>query len=192
VWNHCLERISDVVPKYSYNTWILPLRAVSLEEQDKQVLNLEVPNVFHQKWVEENYIDIVRQCVCTVLGPTAALHLLLPATDASDTGERIAERQALVDSALFANLALEPHETDIGAFQAGGDVVQAVRRLAFGSRPIRREAHRKIPLLDGSQRLQQIDHKIPVIEASVSLANPGAGCPRFGSLGYSTVPATAI
>ena len=78
VWSNCLERISDLVPKYSYNTWIRPLRPVSLDERNGKVLHIEVPNLFHQKWIEENYYDIVGNSIREVLGPHAALTLSLP------------------------------------------------------------------------------------------------------------------
>lgn len=78
VWSNCLEKISDVIPKYSYNTWIRPLRPIALEDRDPQVLRVEVPNVFHQKWVEENYIDIVGKSVREILGPQTRLQLSLP------------------------------------------------------------------------------------------------------------------
>ena len=78
VWSNCLERISNVVPQYSYNTWIRPLRPISLDETDRKVLCVEVPNVFHQKWVEDHYIDIVGNTVREVLGPRALLQLSLP------------------------------------------------------------------------------------------------------------------
>ncbi|MFK7843675.1 MAG: chromosomal replication initiator protein DnaA [Rhodothermales bacterium] len=78
VWSSCLERISDVIPKYSYNTWIRPLRPISLEDRDPQILRVEVPNVFHQKWVEENYIEIVYKSVREILGPQTTLQLSLP------------------------------------------------------------------------------------------------------------------
>ena len=85
VWSNCLERISDVVPQYSYNTWIRPLRPVSIEETDRQVLCVEVPNVFHQKWVEDNYFDIVGNTVREVLGPQAMIQLSLPLSPDSDS-----------------------------------------------------------------------------------------------------------
>ncbi|MEM8488581.1 MAG: chromosomal replication initiator protein DnaA [Bacteroidota bacterium] len=78
IWSSCLERISDVIPKYSYNTWIRPLRPIALDDKDPQVLRVEVPNVFHQKWVEENYIDIVGKSVRDILGPQTTLKLSLP------------------------------------------------------------------------------------------------------------------
>ena len=78
VWSNCLERISSLVPKYSYNTWIRPLRAISLDEKNGHILNLEVPNLFHQKWIEENYYDIVGTTIREVLGPQAAMQLSLP------------------------------------------------------------------------------------------------------------------
>ncbi len=78
VWSNCLEKISTVIPKYSYNTWIRPMRPISLEDQDPQVLRVEVPNVFHQKWIEENYIEIVGKSVREILGPHTMLQLSLP------------------------------------------------------------------------------------------------------------------
>ena len=83
VWSNCLDRISSLVPKYSYNTWIRPLRAISLDEKNGHILNLEVPNLFHQKWIEENYYDIVGKTIREVLGPKAAMHLSLPVASTS-------------------------------------------------------------------------------------------------------------
>ncbi len=97
VWSSCLERISDLVPKYSYNTWIRPLRAVSLDEKNGKVLNLEVPNTFHQKWIEENYLDIVGTSIKEVLGPQAALQLSLPL--ASDTSSNYTPTDYITNSA---------------------------------------------------------------------------------------------
>ena len=83
VWSNCLERISSLVPKYSYNTWIRPLRAISLDEKNGHILNLEVPNLFHQKWIEDNYYEIVGKTIQEVLGPSAAMQLSLPTAPTS-------------------------------------------------------------------------------------------------------------
>ena len=81
IWSHCLDRISDLVPQYSYNTWIRPIRAISIEEKDGKILNLEVPNLFHQQWLEEHYVDIVRNTIRDILGPQAIFQFSLAKTE---------------------------------------------------------------------------------------------------------------
>ena len=70
-------------PNIVINTWIRPLRAISLDENNGHTLNLEVPNLFHQKWIEENYYDIVGKTIREVLGPQAAMQLSLPVAPSS-------------------------------------------------------------------------------------------------------------
>ncbi len=71
VWTDCLAQISSRVPAYSYETWIRPIRALSLDGHEKQILNLEVPNAFHQRWIEEHFKDVMVDSVRLVLGPNA-------------------------------------------------------------------------------------------------------------------------
>ncbi|MDZ4700046.1 MAG: chromosomal replication initiator protein DnaA [Rhodothermales bacterium] len=71
VWTDCLAQISSRVPAYSYETWIRPIRALSLDGHEKQILNLEVPNAFHQRWIEEHFREVMDDSVRLVLGPNA-------------------------------------------------------------------------------------------------------------------------
>ena len=72
-WNSCQERISSELPPYTYNTWIRPLKALSIKNENPQVLYVEVPSQFHQQWLIDNFSKLVGDSVQAVLGPGARL-----------------------------------------------------------------------------------------------------------------------
>ena len=73
VWNSCQERISSELPPYTFNTWIRPLKALSIKQDSPQILYVEVPSQFHQQWLVDNFSDLVGDSVQAVLGPGARL-----------------------------------------------------------------------------------------------------------------------
>ncbi|MEZ4701389.1 MAG: chromosomal replication initiator protein DnaA [Rhodothermales bacterium] len=93
VWTDCLAQISSRVPAYSYETWIRPIRALSLDGQEKQILNLEVPNAFHQRWIEEHYRDLLSDSIRGILGPDARAAYTIGAYRAQDEAPELPEAQ---------------------------------------------------------------------------------------------------
>ncbi len=59
MWDHCRSRLQSELPEQQFNTWIRPLHAVENSEN----LKLLAPNRFVQDWVEENFMERIREIV---------------------------------------------------------------------------------------------------------------------------------
>lgn len=59
MWDHCLNRLQTELPEQQFNTWIRPLHAI----EDDQSLRLLAPNRFVQDWVENNFLERIREIV---------------------------------------------------------------------------------------------------------------------------------
>lgn len=70
VWEKCLNIIEDNIPPQSYNTWFIPIKPISLEND---VLTIQVPSQFFYEWLEEHYIGLLRKTIRMVIGQTATL-----------------------------------------------------------------------------------------------------------------------
>jgi len=64
-WTECVKIIKERVSQQNFETWIKPIRIVSLE--DSNIL-LGVPNKFFKDWLVENYIDIISNSLSSVSG----------------------------------------------------------------------------------------------------------------------------
>lgn len=65
LWNSCLQVIRDVVPETTYNTWFVPI--VPLKYEDK-TLTLQVPSQFFYEFIEEKFVDLLRNTLYKVIG----------------------------------------------------------------------------------------------------------------------------
>ena len=70
LWNRCLEIIRDNVPEQTYKTWFLPIRPLKYEDK---TLVLQVPSQFFYEFLEEKFIDLLRQAIYKVFGEGAKL-----------------------------------------------------------------------------------------------------------------------
>ena len=70
LWNRCLEIIRDNVPEQTYKTWFLPIRPLKYEDK---TLVLQVPSQFFYEFLEEKFIDLLRQSIYKVFGEGAKL-----------------------------------------------------------------------------------------------------------------------
>ncbi len=64
-WNACLEYIRANINPQSFKTWFEPIKAVKLEQN---ILTIQVPNKFFYEWLEENYIDLLKNGLRIALG----------------------------------------------------------------------------------------------------------------------------
>ena len=69
-WNRCLQIIKDNVPPQTYKTWFLPI--VPLKYEDKTLV-LQVPSQFFYEFLEEQFIDLLRQSILKVFGEGSKL-----------------------------------------------------------------------------------------------------------------------
>lgn len=81
-WQRCLSIIQKKIPEKSFETWFKPIIPKKLENE---TLTIQVPNKFFYEWLEENYLDIMRDAIRQSIGPNARLeyHVLVPAEEKS-------------------------------------------------------------------------------------------------------------
>jgi chromosomal replication initiator protein len=60
LWYQCLECLGEELSAQEFNTWIRPLQAI---EMDNEQLVLLAPNQFVLDWVSERYVDRIREVV---------------------------------------------------------------------------------------------------------------------------------
>ncbi len=65
VWSNCLLHIKEVIPEQSFKTWFAPIVPVRLENQ---VLTIQVPSQFFYEWLEENYVNVIKEAIKKELG----------------------------------------------------------------------------------------------------------------------------
>lgn len=70
VWKRCLEHIGTKVGSQSFNTWFGPIKPVGL---DDETLVVQVPSQFFYEWLEEHYVDVLRDSIKKELGITGKL-----------------------------------------------------------------------------------------------------------------------
>jgi chromosomal replication initiator protein len=70
VWNDCLEVIRENVEEENFNTWFKPINPIRV---DGDVLTIQVPSQFFYEWLEDNYVQVLKKAIHTVLGPMGRL-----------------------------------------------------------------------------------------------------------------------
>jgi len=65
VWSNCLMHIKEAIPGQSFKTWFAPIVPVRLENQ---VLTIQVPSQFFYEWLEENYVQVIKDAIKKELG----------------------------------------------------------------------------------------------------------------------------
>ena len=61
-WEHCVSYLRDELPAQQFNTWIRPLR---VDESQGEFLRLIAPNRFVLDWVNDKYMDRIRDLLNT-------------------------------------------------------------------------------------------------------------------------------
>jgi chromosomal replication initiator protein len=92
LWAKSLEIIRENINPRSYQTWFLPIKAISGSETK---LTLEVPNRFFCEWLDNHYISILNNAVAQVAGKSLYIdykisedHQFTTYTNHSDSHER--------------------------------------------------------------------------------------------------------
>lgn len=65
LWADCLKVIQDNVPEAAFKTWFLPV--VPLSYKDK-VFTIQVPSQFFYEYLEEKFVDLLRDTINRVIG----------------------------------------------------------------------------------------------------------------------------
>jgi len=65
VWNDCLNYVKQRIPAQTFDTWFLPIQALSMTPES---LFLQVPNKFFYDWIDGHYRDILEKALKYVTG----------------------------------------------------------------------------------------------------------------------------
>src|SRR5260370_7736416 len=74
VWQKAGDRIRDALGQTGYETWIGPLTFVGLRDK---TATIEAPNRFFRDWVNDRYLNLLRQTISTEAGEPVEIKLTL-------------------------------------------------------------------------------------------------------------------
>ncbi len=74
VWQKAGDRIRDALGQTGYETWIGPLTFVGLRDK---TATIEAPNRFFRDWVNDRYLDLIRQTISAEVGEPVEIKLTL-------------------------------------------------------------------------------------------------------------------
>lgn len=86
VWKNCLTIIKENVKPMTFNTWFLPIRPVSFENN---VIKIQLPTQFFWEWIDEHYNHILNKAIHTVLGPQGKLTYVIADEKESESDLKI-------------------------------------------------------------------------------------------------------
>jgi len=110
VWKNCLTRIKENVTLMTYNTWFLPIRPVSFNENN---LKVQLPNQFFWEWIDEHFSTIVKKTVFDVLGEGGKLSYII-ADEREQKEEYVKQNSASqVTSVKILETKRPEHETNL-------------------------------------------------------------------------------
>ena len=60
LWQNVLRTIKEKVNPQSFETWIKPIKPVSISDNE---VTVQVPNRFFQDWIQDNYVSLIKTCL---------------------------------------------------------------------------------------------------------------------------------
>ena len=112
LWDEVIVIIRRLVKPQHFELWFRNIKCISFEGN---VLNLGVPNLFCQEWIEKRYLEVIREAVKLVVGQSpeiklvidGELHRKLRASQLKEKGQLVEESSAR-PSATGRRLELNP------------------------------------------------------------------------------------
>ena len=92
VWKNCLTHIKENVTLMTYNTWFLPIRPVSIKDNN---LKVQLPNQFFWEWIDEHFSTIVKKTIFDVLGENGKLSYII--ADEKEQNEELVRQNSLIE-----------------------------------------------------------------------------------------------
>jgi len=75
IWAKVLAIVQQRIDPQSFKTWFIPIKPLKIEGL---ALTIQIPNKFFYEWIEEHYVDVLRQILHTLLGAGAKLEYWIP------------------------------------------------------------------------------------------------------------------
>ena len=73
-WNKVLELIKPEIPTISFNTWVVPLKPVSMEDN---VIYLKANSEYYKTYVETRYKDLIKNAFRQVTNKECDISIIL-------------------------------------------------------------------------------------------------------------------
>jgi len=110
VWKNCLTHIKENVTLMTYNTWFLPIRPISIKDNN---LKVQLPNQFFWEWIDEHFSTIVKKTIFDVLGENGKLSYII--SDEKEQQEEYVKQNSIVDANKIKVIEnkLPVHETNL-------------------------------------------------------------------------------
>ena len=86
VWKNCLNLISERIPTQTFKTWFEPIKPLKTEGN---VLTIQVPSQFFYEWIEENYVQVIKEAIAVEMGPEARLEYSVVVKDQEESDNRM-------------------------------------------------------------------------------------------------------
>jgi chromosomal replication initiator protein len=110
VWKNCLTHIKENVTLMTYNTWFLPIRPISIKDNN---LKVQLPNQFFWEWIDEHFSTIVKKTIFDVLGENGKLSYII--SDEKEQKEEYVKQNSIIDATKIKVIEnkLPEHETNL-------------------------------------------------------------------------------
>ena len=119
-WSNCLTKIKDNVGDQGFETWFKPIKPLRLENR---VLTIQVPSQFFYEYLEEHYVQLLRNVIDTQLGKDFQLEysVVVDTGDASNQPYTInlPNKPGRLYGGTSKEAKIKPKE-DIGPFELFG------------------------------------------------------------------------
>lgn len=86
LWEKSSTFIREKISRQNFETWISPVKLASLEGKN---VNLSVPNKFFKDWLAENYLTVIRDSLCSVMGTDVNISFIIRNDKAITTPEKV-------------------------------------------------------------------------------------------------------
>ena len=86
LWEKSSTFIREKISRQNFETWISPVKLASLEGKN---VNLSVPNKFFKDWLAENYLTVIRDSLCSVMGTDVNINFIIRNDKAITTPEKV-------------------------------------------------------------------------------------------------------
>jgi len=126
LWEESVKLIREEMPGVSFNTWIEPIRPVSLE---KNILLLEAPTEFNMGIINSRYRDLIRNAVKIVTNRTLDIELMVK------SNEQLVHKQPESDETPAWSSILNPKYTFETYVKGSGNQLAHAASLAVAEAP---------------------------------------------------------
>jgi chromosomal replication initiator protein len=102
-WQGVCNRLRERLGQVGFETWISPLTFVGIEGH---TATLQAPNRFFRDWVNDRYLNDLRQCVSAETGADAEIALVVAQQDSKQ--DRVSQVRVSPPAARPPNQQSEP------------------------------------------------------------------------------------